>query len=224
LEVLPFVKEKKILIMEDDDWYHPTYVNYMSNLLDKADLVGFGNILFYYPSIKKFMEKKSAKQPALAQTGFTDVLIPVIQNICERAPKEFDLCGKGLVDVFLWKDPLDIMKDRKWIRLTTSLKTINGKILPKGTDIPPPFPESLLKRVDKNNGAVMMTKKLPDKGTKSVVFCERYLTIGMKGMPGRKGLTTHHSEENQKYRSDPSSKLLKSILESDAEEYLRMFP
>lgn len=218
---LDHVANEKVIIMEDDDWYHPTYIDYMSNLLDRADLVGFQNLLFYYPSIGKYLKRGSAKQPALSQTAFKRSIIPIIKGICSKATNEWGLSGKGLIDVFLWSDPLTKAGAATYIRLTTSLKVQDGKILVKGTEVPPPFPPALLKRAERRNGAEFFTKNVPIKASKLLVLTDSYLTVGMKGQPGRKGLTTHHQADKQQYKEDVGHNLLKSILKSDSKFYIK---
>jgi glycosyltransferase involved in cell wall biosynthesis len=222
-KALEYVKCDKIIVMEDDDWYSPTYIDYMFQLLDKADLVGLGNLIFYYPSISKYMEKATIKQPAFAQTAFKKDLIPVIRQICEGAPKDFDLCGKGLIDSKLWAHPLDIYRKGRAVQLTTSLKITNGRIIPKGTIFRDPIPAGIIRRVEKRNGAEYIYDNVPTKATKIIVKCDKYLSVGMKGMPGRAGTTTHQNKENRKYKEDINCNLLKSILKSDANYYLELF-
>jgi len=222
-KALETVKYDKIIIMEDDDWYAPTYIEYMSGLLDKADLVGFSNLIFYYPSIHKYMVKRIAKQPAFAQTAFKKLLLPVIQEICHSAPSEYELCGKGLIDTFLWKHSLNLQIQERCVRLLVSLKTTSGKVLPVGTVFVPPLPGGIVRRADRQNGAEYFFRAIPIKASKLKVVCENYLSVGMKGMPGRKGLTTHHNIENRKYKDDVGGNLLKSILKTDADFYQKFF-
>jgi hypothetical protein len=168
------------------------------------------------------MEKKVVKQPAFAQTAFKKSMIPVLKRICENAPNEFELCGKGLIDVFLWKDSLEYTKKEQSVRLMVDLKTANGRILSKNTIIDNP-PESLIKRATKKRGAEFIDRNISVKGSRLVVNCEKYISVGMKGLPGRKGLTTHHNIENKKYKKDEGSELLKSILKNDVKYYLDFF-
>ena len=219
-KALAAVNYNKIVIMEDDDWYDPTYIDYMSKLLDRADLVGFGNLIFYYPKTHKYMVKGMPKNPAFAQTAFKKVLIPVVQGICRSAPKEYELCGKGLVDRFLWNHSLDISVTEKCVRLLVSLKISNGRVVPAGTVFPPPIPTSIIRRAEGKRGAEYFYRNVLEKRTKLIVTCEKYITVGMKGMLGRKGLTTHHNIDNRKYKEDVGGNMLKSILKSDADFYL----
>jgi hypothetical protein len=218
------VRNEKIIIMEDDDWYSSIYIEYMNNLLKDTDLVGFSNLIFYYPSIGSYMIKDAAKRPALAQTAFRNIIIPVLLEICTKASKEYDLCGKGLVDAKLWADPLNVFKKEEKVKLTSSLKTGNGKIIPLGTVFSNPIPNGILKRARRGQGAKIIHDKIPAVARKSTVRCEEFITIGMKGMPGRKGLTSHHNIDNKKYKEDEGHNLLKSIIKKDIEFYLEFFP
>lgn len=224
MKALQHVKNNKIIIMEDDDWYSPTYIDYMNDLLGKADLVGLGNLVFYYPEISSFMEKKTLKQPAFAQTAFHKNIIPILNTICESASKEYELCGKGLIDVYLWKNSLNIYKEELSIQLTNSLKIASGKILPVGTIFKDPIPLGILKRAERKQGAIFIKERKSMVAKKLIVQCDKYISVGMKGMPGRKGLTTHHNIDNKKYKKDVDNKMLKSILEKDAKYYLGYFP
>lgn len=217
------VRYEKIIIMEDDDWYHPTYIDYMCSLLDKSDLTGFANLIFYNPTIQKYMIKGTARQPALAQTAFRKEIIPVVETVCAGAFKKYDLCGKGLLDAELWKHSLEIYREKVSVRLTTSLKISTGQIIAKGTEFQPPVPVGLIKRAERRNGAEFVRSKIVDKGKKLIVRCPEYLTVGMKGLPGRKGLTSHHAVSNTKYKIDKGGNLLKSILKKDAEFYMKYF-
>jgi hypothetical protein len=217
------VRNGKIIIMEDDDWYSPIYIEYMSKLLDCSDLVGFKNLIFYYPSLGMYMKKDSAKQPALAQTAFRGKIIPIIKGICSTATKDHDLCGKGLVDVKLWKHPLSCFKKEESVRLTSSLKTARGSIVPFGTIFSAPIPRGILKRAQRKQGAVLFYTDVPDTAIKTTTVCTEYLTVGMKGMPGRKGQTTAHDPNNKKYKKDEGYNLLKSIIKKDIDFYLELF-
>jgi len=218
------VRNDKIIIMEDDDWYSSIYIEYMDNLLKDMDLVGFGNLMFYYPFIGSYMIKDAAKRPAFAQTAFRKTIIPVLLEICAGASKEYDLCGKGLVDAALWNSPLNVFKKEKKVRLTSSLKIASGRIISSGAVFSNPIPNGILRRAQRGQGAEIIYEKVSTVTRKSTVRCDEFIAIGMKGMPGRKGLTSHHNKDNKKYKKDEGYKLLKSIIKKDVEFYLEFFP
>jgi len=45
---ISFIKGEKIFVIEDDDYYHPRYLQVMSALLDLVDIVGEANSKYYY--------------------------------------------------------------------------------------------------------------------------------------------------------------------------------
>jgi len=217
------VRNDRIIIMEDDDWYSPIYIEYMNKLLGNADLVGFKNLIFYYPSLGMYMEKGAAKQPAFAQTAFRGKIIPIIKDICSSASKDYDLCGKGLVDAKLWKHSLLTYKKEESVRLTTDLKTASGKILPKDSVFNYPIPHGIVKRAQRKQGAEFFYSNVPVIANKTTTVCKEYLTVGMKGMPGRKGLTSHHDPNKKAYKKDEGYNLLKSIIKKDIDFYRALF-
>jgi hypothetical protein len=220
LLALTKVKCDKIMIMEDDDWYHATYLDTMSQLLDKAELVGFGNLIFYYPSIGKYMEKQTVKQPAFSQTAFRASIIPRLNSICESAGKDYELAGKGLVDVKLWKEVFQTYDKIEKVRLTTSLKLSSGTILPAGQIFENNIPESIKMRARAKRGAEFVYDRKAKTVEKLIFRSPKIITMGMKGMVGKKGLTTAHNPDNRSFKHDPNYGLLKSILEEDAGAYV----
>jgi len=223
LEALEKVRFNKIIIMEDDDWYSPIYIDYMEKLLDEADLVGFSDLIFYYPSTGKYMKKSSLKTPIFAQTAFTKPVIPFIKDICRGAATDYSLCGKGLIDVKLWKTELKSSEKVQAVKLTTNLKTASGKILSNGTVIYPPIPEGLRRRAERKMGAIFVDEIKKYEGKKKIVQCEKMLSVSMKGMPGRAGTTSHQNANNSRYKKDEGFIRLKSILKQDAEKYTKFF-
>lgn len=67
---LSFVKGDKIFIIEDDDFYHPRYLQVMSALLDLVDIVGESNTKYYFLNGPGGKEHFNYMHSALCQTGF----------------------------------------------------------------------------------------------------------------------------------------------------------
>jgi hypothetical protein len=116
------------------------------------------------------------------------------------------------------------MKKDIMVKTNKNLKTASGKILPAGTVFEEPFPSGMLRRAEKKQGVEFIYRNVPITAKKLVVNCDKYITIGMKGLPGRKGLTTHHNKDNNKYKKDVEGALLESILKKDTKYYLDFFP
>jgi len=96
LEALKYVKYDRVIIMEDDDWYHPKYCETLFGLLNEHDLVGETGGYYYYWPMSRIVHVTSDKHAALFKTGFNKTLYPVIKNICQtiRGP---------LIDMALWR-------------------------------------------------------------------------------------------------------------------------
>lgn len=226
LEALNRVRNGKIVFMEDDDWYSPKYIEYMSKYLDKADLVGINKALFYNPVKRIYMLKQPVKQPALFQTACRKSVLPIIHKICaDMAPKERQLRDIGLVDVFLWRERLErITEDIPTVVVTESLRVGSGNMLLPGTKIKyPNIPESLYLRAMKNRGCKLVIEKISRVGNKMALTLEPHLAIGVKGMPGRKGLTSAQNSANSRYQHDPQGSFLKSIIGNDFQHYERFY-
>jgi len=81
---IPLIKYDKILIFEDDDWYHPIYAKIMLKCLKRYNLVGLTKSIIYNVQAKRYKIIRRATHSAFATTAFkksviTD-LIPIIND------------------------------------------------------------------------------------------------------------------------------------------------
>jgi len=83
----------KILIIEDDDWYSPNYVEVMVEALD-TDLVGQIPPRYYNVRTRKY-RVFSVNRASLCCTGFRSTLIPAFLHILDL--------GTCYVDIHLWR-------------------------------------------------------------------------------------------------------------------------
>ena len=96
LEVaLSHVAHDKILIMEDDDWYAPTYIETMAALLNDHELAGIWGTKCYHLGVPGFREMGREDHASLSQTGFRKSMIP---QVIASIP------GDCSVDLRLWWD------------------------------------------------------------------------------------------------------------------------
>lgn len=100
LLAIDYVKNDKILIIEDDDWYAPNYIEFMLPYFSKADLIATNRITYYHLLGRMWKQGKPAKHSALAQTGFTQKAIPQLKKVCETF--DWEIREKGLVDRHFW--------------------------------------------------------------------------------------------------------------------------
>ena len=130
------VKYNKILIIEDDDWYSPEYVQLYYQRLDNFDLVGEGPARYYNVQQRRFRKWGNDNRASFCQTGLKSNVLHSLFICCQK-PTPF-------IDARLWNK-----------------------------DIP-----------------------------RKLVFRDEYHCIGIKGMPGRKGIGSGH-RPNDKYQKDP---------------------
>ena len=95
LHAVPSIRGDKILIVEDDDYYHPDYLKVMAALLDDYALVGEGRAVYYNVRTRRYLLWSNLTHASLAQTGFRAEALPVLIEGCRQ--------GSAFVDIHLWK-------------------------------------------------------------------------------------------------------------------------
>ncbi|HSW70352.1 MAG TPA: hypothetical protein VLH77_00035 [Gammaproteobacteria bacterium] len=88
---LSFVKGDKIFIWEDDDAYHPAYLQVNSALLDLVDMVGESNSKYYYLQGPGGKEHSNYLHSSLCQTGFVKRLLPMFSAAVNSGQMYIDL-------------------------------------------------------------------------------------------------------------------------------------
>jgi hypothetical protein len=93
-EAIKHITNEKIIIIEDDEYYSPTYISEMSKRLDQYELVGIGRSKYYYLPEFKYYQHDTFGHASLAQTGFRKSFLSEIIKI---------LAGDSFLDVRLWE-------------------------------------------------------------------------------------------------------------------------
>jgi hypothetical protein len=144
----------KIVVMEDDDWYDPKYLETMYNLLDNADLVGEGLTWVYNVKSRLYKRHHNNQHASFCASGMTRKVVPLMQDICTR--------DMTFLDMALWSE---------------------------------------------------------SKHTKHLILEEdTHLCVGMKGLPGRAGVTNGHKLNDKLYRgcsADEDCSVLKRLVGDD---------
>jgi len=94
LAALPHVDAPKILIIEDDDYYSPRYVETMTAWLDQYPLVGEKHAKYYHLRYGWF-RLGNTRHGSLCRTGFTHEVLPTLRAVL-RHPTPW-------VDMRLWR-------------------------------------------------------------------------------------------------------------------------
>jgi hypothetical protein len=95
LAAIPHVKWDRVLFVEDDDWYHASYMARQSSRLDSSDIAGDMDARYYHIPSRRFKVFNCAQHASLAQTAIRSSLLPVLADVCAS--------GTDFIDVRLWK-------------------------------------------------------------------------------------------------------------------------
>lgn len=85
LTAIDHVDADRVLIFEDDDWYHPDYVGLMVGLLDISALVGGRFARYYNVAHRKWSIHPNIHHASLCTTGFRAALLPMVRRILEES-------------------------------------------------------------------------------------------------------------------------------------------
>ncbi|WP_020469309.1 glycosyltransferase family A protein [Zavarzinella formosa] len=97
LSGLPLIHGDKVLVAEDDDWYHGDFIQTMSEMLDVVDLVGVRGNLYYKLPPLKFFQMHNTSHASLASTGFRSSMLPQIERCCRVFKSVY-------IDSYLWAE------------------------------------------------------------------------------------------------------------------------
>jgi hypothetical protein len=94
---VPFIKGDKILIMEDDEYYAPTYIEEMVRRLDQHEVAGIGHSKYYHLPTGGYAVHANTVHASLAETGFRASFLPKFVE-CLTHPASNDY-----LDIRLWR-------------------------------------------------------------------------------------------------------------------------
>lgn len=114
-----------VVIMEDDDWYHPTHVAEMARRLSDFDLVGEANSLYYFVPRALYAYCGNDRHASFCQTAFSRQAFGFFREICSRAARE----GQCFIDLMLWREwtGKKILFERPEAPLCVGLKGLPGR-------------------------------------------------------------------------------------------------
>lgn len=87
-------KTEWVFVMEDDDYYHPAYLETVSKRCAEADLVGVSYDLYWNLATRKFRRMYNMIHASLAATAFNSKLYGLV--------KEAALAGSVFLDMHIW--------------------------------------------------------------------------------------------------------------------------
>lgn len=99
-EALKYVTGDKILFMEDDEYYAPTYIEEMSMRLERFQVVGIGWAKYYHLPTGGYVEHKNMNHASLAQTGYRKEVSGLIKKCVARGME------KEWLDCQIWAETM----------------------------------------------------------------------------------------------------------------------
>lgn len=99
ITALRLAKHPALVMMEDDDWYAPTYLETYAEALDFHPLVGESRARYYHVKDRAWYLPNNTAHASLAQTGFRRELIPQVDRCCRQ--------GTPFIDLHVWRLPVE---------------------------------------------------------------------------------------------------------------------
>jgi hypothetical protein len=100
LAAIPLIAGDKVIVAEDDDWIHPSYVETLSKLLDEVDLAGVREDLYWKLRVRKFVRPRNQNHASLGASAFRSGVLPHVERCCTVHKSVF-------IDMFLWAELTD---------------------------------------------------------------------------------------------------------------------
>lgn len=95
---LPAIKGYFTVVLEDDDYYHPTYIERVVGLLADNEVAGVGMDLYYKLAIKKYQRMGNTSHASLAATGLYCTMYDQFAKVIETCQQQ----QSPFLDMFLW--------------------------------------------------------------------------------------------------------------------------
>lgn len=96
---LSAVAGQYVFILEDDDYYRPTYIDTMLRHLQQSDAVGVGNAKYYHVGVPGYKYLRNYVHAALSMTAFNVKLLPILKAAVNS--------GEFYFDAYFWRRVMD---------------------------------------------------------------------------------------------------------------------
>lgn len=89
-KAIPLIKNNEIIIMEDDEYYAPEYIEEMAHRLNQHEVTGIGKSRYYHLPSGGYFRIKNMTHASLAQTAFRSSFLPDFQELLENSDVYLD--------------------------------------------------------------------------------------------------------------------------------------
>ncbi len=93
------VRHEFVVVVEDDDWYSPTYLERMVAHLQETPLAGEGRARYYNVRNRGYRQLVNHRHASLCQTGFSSKLVAPIAEDARALLR----CSTPFVDLRIWR-------------------------------------------------------------------------------------------------------------------------
>jgi len=94
LTAIPYIRGNKIIIIEDDEYYAPGYIEEVSSKLDKYEITGVGKSKYYHLASGSYAQIGNTQHASLAQMAFRRSFLPEFRQF---------LTGGLYIDMRIWR-------------------------------------------------------------------------------------------------------------------------
>ena len=119
-----FIQGDGLVFWEDDDWYAPTWLDFIASSLEVSDVVGEGRALYYNVKYRYWFEHANMDYASLCSTAIARSLYPVVKKLVLGSVDPF-------VDGRIWKQPTGSKFVRNPLapakRMTIGIKAVPGR-------------------------------------------------------------------------------------------------
>lgn len=96
LHAIPHVRGEYVAIVEDDDWFAPSYIANLVAHLKEFPLSGSAPAFYYNLPLRIYRTMHNHAHCSLSQTGFRREVLPFFESLLRR--------GDPIVDLLLWRE------------------------------------------------------------------------------------------------------------------------
>jgi hypothetical protein len=97
VQAIPLIKGDKILIIEDDEYYSPTYVEEMSKHMNGGKLLGIRQNRYYHVPTGGYYQMHNMGHASLAQTAFASSFLPIFKRAVDES------INVDYLDIRIWR-------------------------------------------------------------------------------------------------------------------------
>jgi len=120
---LSLIKGSKIIIIEDDEYYAPSYMEEMSCRLDRYEVVGIMKSKYYNMASGGYCTNTNVARASLAETAFRSSFLPEFGRLLRNGIvglSELPAIDRTWLDVLIWKLMRESPADRGFLFIDTN--------------------------------------------------------------------------------------------------------